>query len=471
VFAVLLLAACVRIGYVALAKRGPCAIETAGHVVGEYHSQCTGSGATTANDQVYYNAAANQLADGHGFINAFQPGQEAADHPPLTAVVLAGVSFAFNHEPLSHLADVTHLPSGSVRTHVREQRYFMALLGTFNVFLLMLLARRLAGPRIALLAGVFAALYPYLWVNDGLLFSETIAISCVLGVLLATCWCRDRPSVVRFGLLGLLCALASLARAELLMLAPLLVLAVAWWVRAKGARVAIAGVLAGAVGALLLLGPWFAYNASRFRDRVYISTNDGLALAGSNCGPMYYGAGVGLTNLTPPCTYSAAQLAHLDAIDVAEHGHHLDQSEISDLYRGKATTYIHHHLGRAAVVVAARVGRVWSIFRPFDMVSYNQGESRERWVTELGLVAYYPLVLLAIGGVVTLVRRRGGRDLWMLVVPAISVTLFAAATYGQTRLRATAEPSIVLLAAIGAAALAEAWRARARAGAAATPLP
>ncbi len=139
---------------------------------------------------------------------------------------------------------------------------------------------------------------------------------------------------------------------------------------------------------------------------------------------------------------------------------HLDQSEISNLYRHKAITYMRDHLGRLPVVVAARVGRAWSLYRPVDMVTYNRGESREAWVTVLGLVAYYPLLLLAIAGATIMVRRRQARALWILVVPAISVTAVAAATYGQTRLRATAEPSIVMLAAIGAAWLVGELRAR-----------
>ncbi|HEY3834161.1 MAG TPA: hypothetical protein VGO03_17855, partial [Acidimicrobiia bacterium] len=185
VLIILVVAAGVRIGYVAIAKRGPCAIESQGRVVGYYHSQCTGSAPGRANDQVYYNAAANELALGKGFTNPFQGGVAAADHPPLGAVVLASVSFAFDHLPLSTFADPSKLTSGvTMYTHVREQRYFMALLGTFNVFLLILLARRMAGNTVALVAGAFAALYPYLWVNDGLLFSETVAITCVLLALL-----------------------------------------------------------------------------------------------------------------------------------------------------------------------------------------------------------------------------------------------------------------------------------------------
>jgi 4-amino-4-deoxy-L-arabinose transferase-like glycosyltransferase len=475
VLLIVLVAAGVRVGYVAIAKRGPCPIEFQGQVVGYYHSQCTGASAGDPNDQEYYNSAANQIADGNGFTDAFHPGVPTADHPPLTAVVLGGVSFAFDHLPLSKLADETHLPAHVAfggapsatplvaRTHVREQRYFMALLGTLNVFLLILLARRMAGNTVALVAGAFAALYPYLWVNDGLLFSETVAITCVLLALLAACWCRERVSPWRFAVLGALCSVAALARAELLVLAPLLVLALAWWARAAGPRAVTIAVVAGAAGCVAVLAPWSAYNSSRFHDRVFISTNDGLALAGSNCAPEYNGSGIGLWTNAPPCAFSDAQLAHLDATQFARTHRHLDQSDISDLYRHKALTYMRDNLGRLPVVVAARVGRAWSVYRPLDMISFNQGESRERWVTELGLVAYYPLILLAIAGGLAMIRRRAGPALWILVVPAISVTLVAAATYGQTRLRATAEPSIVILAAVGAGWGAETLRSR-RAG-------
>ncbi len=201
VLIVLVVAAGVRLSYVTFAKAGPCVVTYHGRVVGEYHSECTGEGQGKANDQIYYNAAANQIARGKGFTDAFHPGVATADHPPLAAIVLAGVSFAFNHLPLSTVADSTHLtPTTVVHNHVREQRYFMALLGTFNVFLLIVLTRRFAGATVAIVAGAIAALYPYLWVNDGLLFSETVAITCVLLTLLAAWWCRERPSPWRFAL-------------------------------------------------------------------------------------------------------------------------------------------------------------------------------------------------------------------------------------------------------------------------------
>ena len=92
-----------------------------------------------------------------------------------------------------------------------------------------------------------------------------------------------------------------------------------------------------------------------------------------------------------------------------------DQSQVSSYYRHRGLEYIKHHASRLPVVMLARVGRTWSLFRPLDMVSFNAGEDRERWVTRLGLYAYYPTLLFAIGGAVVLWRRRARVALWIVL--------------------------------------------------------
>jgi len=37
-------------------------------------------------------------------------------------------------------------------------------------------------------------------------------------------------------------------------------------------------------------------------------------------------------------------------------------------------------------MVAARIGRTWSLYRPLDMVNFNKGEGRESWVTRLRML-------------------------------------------------------------------------------------
>src|SRR5262249_50655205 len=157
------------------------------------------------------------------------------------------------------------------------------------------------------------------------------------------------------------------------------------------------------------------------------------ALAGSNCAPVYSGAGIGLTSFQPGC---------LD--DPPPPG---DQSQVAKVYRKRAFHYMRTHAGRAVLVAFARVGRTWSLYRPFDMVKFNENEGREPWVTRFGIFAYYATLIFAIAGGVLLWQRRKRWYLWILVVPAIVVTLSSAATYGQTRFRAAAEPSLAVLAA------------------------
>jgi asparagine N-glycosylation enzyme membrane subunit Stt3 len=112
------------------------------------------------------------------------------------------------------------------------------------------------------------------------------------------------------------------------------------------------------------------------------------------------------------------------------------------------------------IVMLARVARTWSLYRPLDMVKFNAGEDREQWVTRLGLIAYYPTLLAAVGGVAVLWRRRRRAVLWVLCAPIMVVTIGAVVTYGQTRFRAPAEPSLAILAAVGIVALIDRIRSR-----------
>src|ERR1700704_24698 len=99
-------------------------------------------------DQLFYNAEANRMADGDLFIEPFDPhpppliGQDpAADHPPLTVMVLTPVSWVTGHSLVA-------------------QRVTMAVLGTFAVVAIGLLARRLGGDRAGWVAAGVAAGYP-----------------------------------------------------------------------------------------------------------------------------------------------------------------------------------------------------------------------------------------------------------------------------------------------------------------------
>jgi 4-amino-4-deoxy-L-arabinose transferase-like glycosyltransferase len=385
-------------------------------------------------DQLFYNAEANRLARGDGFLEPFDPqalsrgvireGKDpAADHPPLTVLVLAPVSFVTSQALI-------------------PQRLTMAVLGTGAVVVIGLLARRLAGDRAGWIAAGIAAIYPNLWVNDGLIMSETLAALVVALALLYAYRLIREPNIWNALIVGALCGLGALTRAELVLLVPLLAVPAALVARsvASAQRWKLAGV--GVLAAAVLIAPWVGYNLARFDEPTYLSTNDGIALIGSNCDSVYFGDGIGLTDLK--------------CLGGNPRG---DQSVDSKIYRDRAFDYIRAHKQRSVVVAFARVGRTWSAFRPWDMVSYNKGEGREGWVTTLGLIAFYPLLIAAIAGWVVMRRRR--RRSWPLLVPVLIVTIASAATYGQTRFRVPAEPTLVVFAAVAIAAVAARdWPAR-----------
>ena len=431
----------IRVAYVAIAKDGPCPIVLAdGTRVGSSPSSCL------RGDELFYNSEANYVAAGHGFnepLAAFtHPGEKpppAADHPPLTVLVLAPVSWLVERAPLSWIV------KEPLHDHVREHRYTMALLGTLLVFLVGLLGRRIGGDTVGLVAAGIAAVSPNIWVNDGLVMSETLTALTVVAALLGAFWWRDRPGWARSAVLGALCGLATLARVEFALLVPLLAIVVVfarrrpWSVRWKHAVVVC-------LAALVVVTPWVAFNLARFHDPAFVSTNDGLTLAGANCASVYSGTAMGFWNLACASNPPAG-----------------DQSQVSSALRHRGISYMKDHAARVPLVVLARVGRTWSLFRPGDMVGLNTGEGREKWVTRLGLVAFYPTLLLAIAGALELWRRRARAALWIVVVPAIIVTLNTMVTYGITRFRAGAEPSLAVLAAVGAVALVARLQTRTRA--------
>jgi 4-amino-4-deoxy-L-arabinose transferase-like glycosyltransferase len=377
-------------------------------------------------DAGYYELQARQIGKGHGYNDPFEflPGaphrsRPSADHPPLTVFAIL---------PVITTGDRIGFAESTTQLIVRFE---MLLIGLAGIVLMALLARRLAGDAAGLVAAGIAALYPYLWVNDGLIMSESLAVLTVVGALLLTYRLAEDHRIRTALGLGLLCGLAALARAELILLAPLLALPLLRTCRDRPWSERLRPVAVVAAGTVLVVGPWVAFNLSRFDEPTFISTNDGIAILGSTCDAVFAGPAIGLTNLH---------------VCIPKHAPPGDQSVVSKIYRQRAFDYVNDGKRTQFVkVVLARIGRDWGLFRPLDMRFINESEGRPRWLTTLGMWWYYPLAALALVGAVLLRRRRV--RIWPLLVPPIVVTFGTVLSYGQTRFRVPAEPVIVVLAA------------------------
>jgi 4-amino-4-deoxy-L-arabinose transferase-like glycosyltransferase len=406
---IVLAALALRVGYVLIAKRSERA----------------------KGDQIYYVAQANTLARGDGFTDP-RDGSQTAEHPPLTALALT---------PTAWVADQIS-PSDDTQAHVLAMRLTTAVFGTAVVLAIGLLGRSVGSNRIGLIAAAIAAVYPNLWVNDGLVMSEALAtLSVALAILLTYRFIRE-PRPITATWVGVACGAAMLARAELGLLLPLMVLPVALMLKALSFGRQILLFLLACVVALAVVSPWLVANLTRFDEPVLFSTNDGLTLCGANLHRTWYGQGTGVW-----------------ALDCINHPVPAgDRSVASNAYRRQAFDFIGDHLPRLPVVVAVRVARVWNLYAPGFMAHYNEGEGRPVGVSWAGFFSFWVLVPFAVAGGVLLRRRRV--PITPLVSQFVIVTVIAAAIYGLVRFRVPAEVSLVVLAAVAIDAW---WGSRTRA--------
>ena len=393
-------------------------------------------GANVVNDPRYLHEVGNLLADGKAFIDPFTYASTGEERPsahkmPLFPVYLGVVSF-FGGE--------------GVDTH----RLAAALLGAATIVVLGLVGRHLLGWRAGLIAASIGALYPNLWINDFLLQVESLAALLIALTIYAAYRYHDRPTSGRIVLLGALIALASLTRAESLLLYAFVGLPLILGAVRTGKERLRHLALAGAT-AIVLIGPWVGWNLTRFEDPVTLSTAPGPVLDTASCDATYYGDQMGYY----AACFRIEDYAAEEGLTVPEAEAQLqafDESQRAAVAGARAQTYIRDHLDRLPVVMAARVGRLWELYRPAQNVRFNwQLEARGERTSQLALVSYYALIPFAIGGVVVL--RRRGQPISPLVGMAVMISVTAAWTFGTTRYRIPADVALVVGAAVGAEAL------------------
>lgn len=382
-------------------------------------------------DPFFFHRGANLLVRGKGFIEPLQwtylhQQFQSAKHPPLYLLFLAVPSVFRLDTPLAHMI-------------------WSALLGTATIVVTGLLARRLGGDRVGMIAGAIVAVSPIVWVYDGQLLSETLAILLTTLAVLLAYSVLEEPTMRRIGACAVVCGLAALTRSELILLVPALLWpAILVAGKSSSARLRIKQVVTATLLAAVVVAPWVAYNLTRFEEPVLLSSQFGATLAASNCDDTY--AGTELGALTTTCMYGLRGMN--------------DESVVDKLLRHRARVFVQDHLSRVPVVLAAREGRVTGLFRPTQQIDIDVAlEGRQRPLAIAGLVNTYLVEIAAIAGFVVLVRRRRRVPLFPLLVPPALVVLTVAVTYGTNRFRAPAETALAVLAAVAVDAL---WSAIAR---------
>ena len=391
-------------------------------------------------DNFFYHSTANLLADGRGFQNPFALAAAAeaaggsgssavavastpsAAHPPLFSLYLAGWSLLGADTPLWH-----RLASG--------------LVSAAAVIPAALLADRLAGRRAAASAAIGVAVYPPLWMNDGLILSESLYIPLAAVSLLAAYRVAEQPSLTAVAVLSAVLAAGALTRSEALLLFPLMLVPIVLTRRGVPLSVRLRWIAAAAAATAAVLAPWAVRNLAVFDEPTILSAGAGYVLEVGNCDLTYSGPFLGYWHIG--CDQSAWAEG--------------DESVIGARKLAIAEDYILAHLGQTPKVAAARVGRLFGVFRPFQTADFDVlFERRVRSHVRAGLWAHWAASALAAAGAVILHRR--GRTLLPPLAMVAGAAVTAAASFGITRYRVGADTAVVVLAAVAAIALADGLR-------------
>jgi hypothetical protein len=388
-------------------------------------------------DDFFYHWQANALAEGKGFINPYvwrglgrlEP---SAAHPPLYSLYLAVWSWLGFDTPLAH-------------------RLASCVLGVAAVVVVGLVGRRIAGHRAGIIAAGVAAVYPQLWINDGMLVSESMYILVIAATLLFAYRLWASRSWLDAGLLGALIGLSALTRPEAVILVPLIGIPFLFSKRDRLPRRVGTCLVIGGVCLLVIL-PWWVRNVSEFRDPTFLATGNGVVLQVSNCDQTYSGDFLGywnvecLTKGKPVPKDIERRLAQrgVPGLVYLQANDKLDDSEFDTAAREKAFDYIREHASRVPVVVAARVGRIWGVFRPIEDVENDiLFERRGHFPSWSGAIMYYALLPAAVYALVIMRRRRVPISPMIAIFAMVTITV--AAAMGITRYRVSADVALAVL--------------------------
>jgi 4-amino-4-deoxy-L-arabinose transferase-like glycosyltransferase len=373
-------------------------------------------------DALTYHDRALALADGLGYVDVrlqrlylLPEAPRTASQPPGWSGLLAAPSLVGLRSILSH-------------------QLVACVIGSATIVTTGLAGRAAFGRRAGLIAAGVVVVYPNVWLYERELMSEPLALLLVSVCVWLSYRFRTSPSSVLALALGIAIGALAMTRAEAILL--LLVLALPLIATAPGItwRRRVGLLVLSGVGCALPVAPWVAYNATTFEHPVLLSTGLGTTMMQGNCDPSYSGEFLGY--------YYQRGMFTTCKLEGTVSG---DPTVADGQLRRAAIEYMDEHRKRVPLVAAARIGRTFNVFRPFQQVHLEAERGTSTWVLRAALFAYWGLVPIAVlGGVAA--RRRQIPIQPLLAFPLV-VLLSVALTIGAVRYRAPAEIPLVLLAA------------------------
>lgn len=347
---------------------------------------------------------------------------------------------------LPHLATVDRAPLwpgiialvyGTLGPHDRTVRILLSFVGAATCTLLFYFAKDLFGKRCGIFAGLLAALYPFLYVYDGWLYSESLYTFLLLAFCYTLYRAQYKPGTTLLALNGLLIGLLSFTRPN-----GIAILGLFWlWALFMRRRDVCKSILIVSLVSLALLVPWTLRNYRVTQAFVPIAVGDGKVLLGAyNLMilqlPYYRGIWI-IPNDSNP---TIAQQFPKDCAGACE-------VRRDSTYRDYALRWMQQNQDRMPYLLALHAINMWQITTQDHDLAINRFPNRpasQFVVVMMILITPIVFTLAALGLVVT---RKRWRDLLFIYFLIASTLVQCIILYGIPRFRAPIEPMLILLSA------------------------
>lgn len=313
-------------------------------------------------------------------------------------------------------------------------RILLSAFGATTCLLVFLIGRRVFSHKVGFLAGLLAAIYPFMWVPDGMLLSEGLFTMLIMYLIFRLYLLRESLSAKNLILTGVSAGFIALTRTEgmvfvILAAGFIFLTCVDWPLRRRSWTAATIIAITLAVYA-----PWAWHTWNTFGTLAPSSTVGTMLAGTSNRATFYDQVYIG-------SWYYGGLQSDRDTLykirDPRE-----DEKSVDDIYTRTGIEYVKSHPGQLPAVVGARLLRAWDFWDPYVTARVEQEWGRPMWTTYAGLIFYYPALFLAFYGGWRF--RRNWRDLLPFYFVVAFFMFFSALTFGTVRYRTWVEPTLVL---------------------------
>jgi 4-amino-4-deoxy-L-arabinose transferase-like glycosyltransferase len=324
---------------------------------------------------------------------------------------------------------------------------FLSLVGSGTCLLVYYFARDLFGTRVGLIAGLIAAIYPFLFIYDGWLYSESLYIFLLLAFCYSLFRLQRTPRWQLMVVSGILLGLASLERPNGVATLALFFawLAVMLWTKVIPRRKVLQS---GVVVTLLFLAfvtPWLIRNYLVAHTFVFVATGDGKVLVGAynkETDDIYFSNKVYLGTWLRPEESVPNVVKEFPAQCAAP-------CEVArdNAYKATALQWIKQHPKQVEDLLKLHIAGMWATTSAEADLPLNRFPGR---ISSILVVDWMKIItpiifaLAALGFIVTLKRWRELFFIYLVILETIAECIVF---YGIPRFRAPIEPLLILLAA------------------------